>query len=326
MILFINACARKESRTLGLARKFLDGISEEIRELDLYEIGVPLLDEVAIDSRAKAAERKDETDPFVSLAMDFAAADHIVIAAPYWDLGYPAILRSYIEAIMVIDVTFGCKEDGSYQGLCRAKDLVYITTAGGHIDGPNLGYEHIKAVAKSMWGIKTIDYFSAEALDLEGANTQAILDKATEDLMVFKASGFLASFQDRKIMIVDDSKVNILKAEHILRENGFETMSAESGKECLKTLLLHRADLILLDIEMPGMNGFETIEEIRRHPNLADIPVVFVTGDNDMEIVVKASKYKVSGYVVKPFSEDELLLHVRKGLTSGKKKGPEYVS
>lgn len=114
----------------------------------------------------------------------------------------------------------------------------------------------------------------------------------------------------KKILIVDDSRVNIIKAEFILKNQGYPTLSAESGMAALKTLSMNKIDLILLDVDMPEMNGLETLEAIRSNPDTAKIPVIFVTSDSSTDTIVEAAKHNISGYVKKPFSEEELLTHV----------------
>lgn len=117
---------------------------------------------------------------------------------------------------------------------------------------------------------------------------------------------------DKVILIVDDTNVNILKADFILKNEGYTTLKATSGMSCLKVLKTNHVDLVLLDIEMPDMNGFETLDEIRKNPATKDIPVIFVTSDHDTDIVLKAIQKKVAAYVTKPFNEEELLTHVTK--------------
>lgn len=119
-------------------------------------------------------------------------------------------------------------------------------------------------------------------------------------------------YSDKTILIVDDTNVNILKADFILKNEGFKTLTANSGAACLKVLKTNHADLILLDIEMPEMNGFEVLDALRSNPNTSDIPVIFVTSDKETDIVIRAIQKKVAAYVTKPFNEDELLNHVVK--------------
>ena len=110
-------------------------------------------------------------------AVQFAQADTIVIAAPYWDLLFPTMVRAYLEAITVSGITFFYNEQGIPQGLCKAKKLIYVTTSGGPII-QNYGFEYIKALATTFYGIENVEFVSAEGLDILGADPDAILRKA----------------------------------------------------------------------------------------------------------------------------------------------------
>ena len=95
MILFINACVRKESRTLRLAQQLIKTLDGEINEVRLEEIKFPKVDEEFINRRDALKKAGKYDDPLFSLGKDFANADTIVIAAPYYDLSFPAMLKQY---------------------------------------------------------------------------------------------------------------------------------------------------------------------------------------------------------------------------------------
>lgn len=296
MVLYVDAASRSNSRTRKLAYCLLNNLNDYTKEISLYD--------------------KDNYR-----ASDFAEADIIIFAAPHYNLSYPALLHKYLEDITVEGVTYQF-EDGKNKGLCKAKELYYITTCGGAIQKPDIAFEHIKRLCAQRFGIENTIYFCAEGLDLEGINADVVLQNKMDEISNLSLGiSEPQTSSSSKIMIVDDSKINILKADHILKEYGFETITASSGAECLKELKINNISLILLDIEMPDMNGFETLEEIRKHPESASIPVVFVTADKSMDAVVKAGQYKVAGYVTKPFKEEELINHVRRSLANQKRNG-----
>lgn len=314
MILFINACARKHSRTKRLADSLLKILDEYVKEVNVYTEQIPILNELALNEREVAAKKFDDTNPFVALAMDFRDADTIVIAAPHWDLSYPAALRTYIEAIMINGVTFTFDKDGVPAGLCKAKHLYYISTSGDFLEDNDLGYTHIKTLAKKYLGIKNVTNFTADGLDLEGSHPEEIINAKINDIKVLVSDAYQTIGLQKRVMIVDDSKINILKAEHILKENGFFTVSATSGPDCLKKLKLNKVDLILLDIEMPQMDGFEVLEALRSNVATSHIPVIFVTSDKDIDTILMASQKHIAAYITKPFNDTELIEHVRKTL------------
>ena len=102
----------------------------------------------------------------------------IVIAAPYWDLMFPAVLKTYLENITVTGITFRYSEEGRPQSLCRAKALYYVTTAGGFIGQNDFGFSYVKALAQNFFGITDVHRYAAEGLDILGADVDRIMGKA----------------------------------------------------------------------------------------------------------------------------------------------------
>ena len=143
-ILFINACVRENSRTLVLARNVLKDISGEIIEVNLNQETITPLNRELLEKRESLLRDGNKDDPMFCYARQFAEADEIVIAAPFWDLSFPALLKTYIERITVSGITFEYIGDTPH-GLCKAKRLTYITTSGGSIF-VDFGYEYIKAL------------------------------------------------------------------------------------------------------------------------------------------------------------------------------------
>ena len=173
-ILFVNACVRPNSRTLELARHVLEQLSGEVDEVKLYEQKLAPLDLAGMEIRDKAARTKDFSDDFFALASQFARAEMIVIAAPYWDLMFPAVVKTYFEKITVNGLTFAYGANGVPQGLCKGKRLIYVTTAGGPIVH-NFGYDYVAALAKGFYGIKEVRCVQAEGLDIYGADVASIM-------------------------------------------------------------------------------------------------------------------------------------------------------
>lgn len=179
MILFINACVRKQSRTLRLAKELLGRLEGDIKEVKLEDIDFPLVNEEFIVRRDSFKVSGNYDDPMFDLGHDFAEADTVVIAAPYWDLSFPAALKQYFEQINVLGLTFTYSEQGIPAGLCRAKTLYYVTTGGGPVVSPDFGFEYVKALANTFYGISDVRLIKAEGLDIVGADVEKIL-KNTE--------------------------------------------------------------------------------------------------------------------------------------------------
>ena len=180
-ILFINACVRENSRTLSLAHHLLSHLSGEITEVNLAQENIPPLCRETLNKRDRLISEGNRTDSMLKYACQLADADEVVIAAPYWDLSFPAMLKSYFEAVMVLGITF-CYDGGMPKGLCRAKRLIYVTTAGGMIY-EDFGYSYAKALAATFFGIEKTLCFKAEGLDIVGADVKGILDRAKSEIV-----------------------------------------------------------------------------------------------------------------------------------------------
>ena len=177
-ILFINACVRAESRTAELSRHLLNGLDGEITEVDLYKEKILPLCNNGLEKRAL----HDISGEEVEYAKQFAKADTIVIAAPFWDLSFPSVLKIYFENVTVSGITFEYSEKGRPVSKCRAEKLFYITTSGGYIGNNNFGFDYVKALAENFFGISDIRFYSAEGLDIYGADVKGIMDEAKKHI------------------------------------------------------------------------------------------------------------------------------------------------
>jgi diguanylate cyclase (GGDEF)-like protein len=117
------------------------------------------------------------------------------------------------------------------------------------------------------------------------------------------------------ILIVDDEPVNRLILESSLQKNGYQTVSAASGEECLVAAETQSPDLILLDILMPGLSGFDTCQRLKSQPRTKNIPVIFLSTLNDADQKTKGFESGGVDYLGKPFDTGELLARVRLHLT-----------
>lgn len=182
MKLFINACVRRESRTRRLAEAVMAGEREAYKEVCVPAIDFPRVDEAFIDWRNGCVARGDYASPVFDLAKEFAKAEEIVVAAPFWDLSFPATLKQYLEQICVVGLTFYYNEHDVPCGLCRAKRLTYVTTAGGPIFSEEPGYGYVRALATAFFGIKETRMVKAENLDIRGADVEGILRQAMDGI------------------------------------------------------------------------------------------------------------------------------------------------
>ena len=116
--------------------------------------------------------------------------------------------------------------------------------------------------------------------------------------------------QKFKILIVDDNPKNLQVLGNLLEKNQYNVEYALSGKEALEWVKSEQFDLILLDIMMPGMDGYEVCETIRKDDQYKDIPIIFLTAKTDKESIVKGFELNAQDYVSKPFDTAELLARI----------------
>ena len=177
-VLFVNACVRKESRTKALAEKLLNKLGESYQEVVLKDINFPVVNEEFLNQRERLVSEGDFDNPIFVYARQFAAANTIVIAAPYWDLSFPAMLKQYLEQVSVVGVTFKYSEEGAPVSLCNAKRLFYVTTAGGDFTPEDYGFGYVKALANGYFGIPEVIQIKVDGLDIYGADVYSIINEA----------------------------------------------------------------------------------------------------------------------------------------------------
>ena len=181
-ILFINACVRKESRTKRLADKLLKKLNKPFEEIRLEEIQFPVTDEDFLNMRDRLISEGNLDSPVFDLARQFSKAETIVIAAPYWDLSFPAALKQYFEQVNVVGITFRYTEEGVPVGLCKADRIFYVSTAGGVYVPTEFGFGYVKALAQGYYGIGDVRLIEAVGLDIYGADVEEILKEAEETI------------------------------------------------------------------------------------------------------------------------------------------------
>ncbi|MBU0925263.1 response regulator [bacterium] len=113
-----------------------------------------------------------------------------------------------------------------------------------------------------------------------------------------------------KILIVDDIPKNIQMAMNILKDEGYRMFYAKSGVMALSLVEEHNFDLILLDIMMPDMNGFDVCTKLKNNDKTKNIPIVFLSGKDSSQDIAQAYEYGGIDYVVKPFITIELITKV----------------
>jgi DNA-binding response OmpR family regulator len=111
-----------------------------------------------------------------------------------------------------------------------------------------------------------------------------------------------------KILIIDDEEATVHLIAMLLEKKGFETIKANRAEEGLRKAYRHQPDLVLLDIMMPDMDGWEVCKRLRE---MSDVPVIFLTARSDVKDVVRGLEMGADDYITKPYENDELVARVR---------------
>lgn len=187
-VLYIKASPKQNgtSNTYRIADAFIIAYQhhhpqDEITILDLYSENISYLTEEDIAMHAQFAAANARSHPALKYAYQFLEADKLVFAEPLWNLGIPAILKSYFDYICIAGLTFQYTPNGAI-GLCEGKKAVNITTRGGNystgfLASVEMGDRYIKTVLNFL-GITQYDMILAEGLDVVGNDSEAILSMA----------------------------------------------------------------------------------------------------------------------------------------------------
>lgn len=115
----------------------------------------------------------------------------------------------------------------------------------------------------------------------------------------------------KKILIVDDEPNIVISLEFLMRREGFEVSVARDGEEALERIRADRPDLVLLDVMMPKINGFEVCQAVRADPGLVDVHILMLTAKGREAEIAKGLALGADAYVPKPFSTRDLVVQVR---------------
>ncbi len=182
--LYIDCCIRGEqSRTKRLAEAFLAAYGAR-EGIDITQL--TLMDEPLIPfsngffwQREQMIERGELDHPRFRYAHQFQQAERIIIAAPFWDLSFPALLKVYIENVNVQGITFDCNVTDGCFGICRAAEMLFLTTRGGSMEGNPMdnGTKYLADMAK-FFGIPAFECIAADGLDMGLESVETILGRA----------------------------------------------------------------------------------------------------------------------------------------------------
>ena len=190
-LLVVDCCIRKEeSRTKKILERFLSAAPSDcaVERLVLTEENLAPLMGDFFEQRQRLLETGDFSHPRFRYAKQFANADLVVIAAPFWDLAFPALLKLYIEQVSLDGITFGANESG-LTGLCRGTDLVFLTARGGfYTDDPmEMGSRYLEAL-HTFFGIGEYTCIAADGMNVAGFDAEASLRRAMQEAAQLAAS------------------------------------------------------------------------------------------------------------------------------------------
>ena len=184
-VLFVDCCIRREdSRSKQLADHFIAELQKtgkyEVETLCLMDENLSYFSDGFFLQRERLLAEGKLDHPRFRYAHQFAAADKIVIAAPFWDLSFPALRKVYIENLCVDSITFHTDEHGLH-GLCKADHMVFLTARGAiYTDSPmEQGSAYLQQMA-GFFGIEKYDCVAAEGLDIGVWPVEELMEKAKE--------------------------------------------------------------------------------------------------------------------------------------------------
>lgn len=186
-LLLVDSCISQrgaDSRTRILANAFLSAFRGNHPDAEIETVTPETLlalkpfDVEMLNERDALAAVAAFDAPVFDLARQFRAADAVVVAAPYWDLSYPAALRTYVEYISANGLAYHYEADGCH-GDCRAERLVYLTSGGDFEHEDSVGVVHWRQLC-GLFGIGRFDYVFAGGLDIDPEKTSELLSGACE--------------------------------------------------------------------------------------------------------------------------------------------------
>ena len=189
--LIVDCCIRGgASRTKRLLEAFRAALPETYTQeyLNLEAEQLRYFTEAYMDERQKRLEENELTHPRFRYAHQFAEADLIVIAAPFWDLSFPALLKVYIEQVSLDGITF-TTATGALTGSCRASHMVFLTTRGGFYtgDAQEMGSRYLDAL-HTFFGIGAYTCIAADGMDVQGFDGAGALARAMDEAAALAAS------------------------------------------------------------------------------------------------------------------------------------------
>lgn len=195
-VLYIKANIKSEgeSRTFKVSDSFVEEYKknnpeDEIITLDLYKENIDFLRHDDLGKIFGPKDEESKKNPILKYAYQFAEADKYIIAAPMWNLSFPAILKAYIDYVSVTGITFKYTAEGPV-GLLNGKKAVHIVSRGGDYENApyEMGDRYLRTIL-GFFGIREVETIAVDGLDVMGVDVQAKVEEGIE-----KATSFAKNF------------------------------------------------------------------------------------------------------------------------------------
>ena len=185
MLLIIDCCIRgADSATRKYYQAYLEASGQQhTQSILLDQMDLAPLNRTTLLQREALCAKKDFGHAMFQLARQFQQADEILVAAPFWDLSFPSILKVYFEHVTVNGLTFGYDDRGRCIGYCKARRLLYFSTCGGYCTEQHLGFTYTQALA-AMLGIRECFPYILQGLDIDPTQREALLTRAIRRLQL----------------------------------------------------------------------------------------------------------------------------------------------
>ena len=241
-------------------------------------------------ARRRVAVTGFEQGEAESITRSFATADAIArVVAPGPSL--PGLNSYAYFDICVLDSAVSCERDGLVGQIRRSGQPLLLIG----------GEEAVAQMLSALGGVAT-DFatrpYRAEELLLRADRLLASIDT------IVRKSG------QRYVLIAEDEEVTNALIATILKSAGFECASAGNGQEALEMAKQKKPDIVLLDVAMPRLNGFETLAALRAQPETRGLPIIMLTGEKSENEIVRGFELGAEDYIVKPFNARELVARV----------------
>lgn len=189
-VLYIKSNVKPEgqSRTYKISDAFIKEYkkihpNDEIITLDLYKENINFLKLEDLNTVFGPKTEESKNHPILKYAYQFAEADKYVVAAPMWNLSFPAILKAYIDYVSIVGITFKYTENGPV-GLCDGKKATFISSRGGSYSvGPasdfEMGERYIRTLF-TFFGISDFQSIAAENVDVQGVDVDKVINEAID--------------------------------------------------------------------------------------------------------------------------------------------------